>query len=90
METASTQSGVAEKVLHALGSTSGYFTIHRLADVTGSLAPQIEGYVETHPERVRKSWIETDDGQPLYTLNTPFSGIMDAWSAFRYLNAKKF
>jgi hypothetical protein len=81
---------IEQSILDALKHTKGYVTLPRLAEVTGSAPEVVRQYVTTHPEKVRKSQIETDSGEPLYTLNTPLSGLADAWTAFRYINTKKF
>jgi hypothetical protein len=90
MTTMPIQSNFEEGILSALKKSEGYVTIPYLAQVTGSSPQAVEGFVVEHPDRIRKSLIQTDDGKSLFCLNTPLSGIADAWSAFRYLNAKKF
>ncbi|MCE0523485.1 MAG: hypothetical protein LV480_11310 [Methylacidiphilales bacterium] len=90
MTTMPTQPNFEAEIIDALKKSEGYVTVPHLAQVTGSSPQAVEGFIASHPRQVRRSLIETDDGQPLFTLNTPLSGIADAWSAFRHLNAKKF
>lgn len=84
------QNDIAKAISEHLRKSGGYVTINHLAQVTGSAPQAVEQFVIGHPEEVRKSKIETDDGQPLFTLNTPLSGVADAWASFRHANAKKY
>ncbi len=81
---------VGQKIVEALGQSNGYVTVPYLAEKIGSPLPFVREYLREHPEKVRKSSIQTDSGETLYMLNTPLSGIADAWHAFRFANAKKF
>ena len=81
---------IEEAIVRHLKKSGGYMTINHLSHVTGSAPQEVEQFVISHPEKIRKSQIETDDGQPLFTLNTPLSGVADAWTAFRHANAKKY
>lgn len=85
-----TQQEIEQAILDALKHSKGYVTLPHLAQVSGSAPEAVQVYVASHRDKVRKSQIETESGEPLYTLNTPLSGIADAWSAFRYVNSKKF
>lgn len=84
------ENGTEKAILEALQQAKGYVTVPYLAQISGSAPQAVEQYVAGHPEQVRKSRIETEDGQPLYMFNAPLSALADAWSAFRLLNAKKF
>lgn len=77
-------------ILDAMRGVKGYVTVDHLARVTGSLEYDVETFIVENPEIIRKSRIQTDDGQSLFTLNTPLSGLADAWTAFRHVNSKKF
>jgi len=77
-------------ILDALQRAKGYVTVPYLAQVSGSAPQTVQEFVAQHPDKVRKSRIETETGESLYILNAPLSGIADAWHAFRFLNAKKF
>lgn len=77
-------------ILGALKKTKGYATLPYLAQVTGSAPEAVQDYVDSHPDKVRKSSMESENGESLYTLNTALSGLADAWASFRYINSKKF
>lgn len=81
---------IQSAIVDHMKKTGGYITIAHLSQVTGSAPQKIEQFIVEHPETIRKSQIETEDSQPLFTLNTPLSGIADAWNAFRHVNAKKY
>jgi predicted Zn-dependent protease len=84
------EAAVGETIVNTLKNHDGYVTINYLSEKTGSPLQTVQEYVILHPEKVRKSKIQTDSGDTLYTLNTPLSGLADAWQAFRFVNAKKF
>ena len=90
MPTSEAEKIAENPILNALQQAKGYVTLPYLAQVTGSAPEVVQDFVAHHPDKVRKSQIETETGEPLYMFNAPLSGIVDAWSAFRLLNAKKF
>ena len=81
---------LGEIILETLDKSDGYVTVPYLSKITGSSPEIVNGYIAQHPDKIRKSKIETDAGESLYMLNKPLSGIADAWHAFRFANAKKF
>ena len=81
---------IEQAILDALSKSDGYVTPTYLAHVSGSAPEAVNAYLADHPDVIRKSKIETTAGESLYTLNTPLSGIADAWNAFCYVNSKKF
>lgn len=85
-----TQVNVEQIILDALKQKKGYVTVPYLAQISGASPEDVQAYVDQHPKNVRKSQIETDNGESLYTFNAPLSGISDAWTAFRSVNAKKY
>lgn len=85
-----TQNEIEQAILRSMEEERGYVTIPYLAQVTGSAPEAVQQFVHNHPEKIRESRIKTEDGNSLYTLNTPLSGIADAWAAFRFTNSKKY
>lgn len=88
--TAAEEGQVGEIILKTLKDAESYVTVPYLSEKTGQPLDLVSEYVIQHPEQVRKSKMRTDGGEILYTLNTPLSGVADAWQAFRFANAKKF
>lgn len=84
------QQEIEKAVLGVLKNKKGYVTLPYLAQVSGSAQEAVQDYVDSHPDKVRKSNMESENGESLYTLNTALSGLADAWASFRYVNSKKF
>ena len=87
---ATAEAQIEGKLLETLKNAQGYVTIPYLSKKTDSPVESIQECLIEHPEKIRKSKMQTDSGESLYTLNTPLSGIADAWHAYRLANAKKF
>jgi hypothetical protein len=62
-----------------------YYKLNTLSTMTGIAPEVIVNTASLHPELVRKSQIELEDGKPLYILNTPLSGVKDAWATIRHI-----
>lgn len=77
-------------IYEELKRTEGYATIPYLAEKTGIAPEQVLTVAEAHPDKIRKSIIQTESGSPLFTANAPLSGIADYWQAFRALNNSKY
>lgn len=85
------KTAIGERILCALtNKNAGYMSVSRLANATDLSVEQVKAFATANPRRVRKSLIRAPNGEEVYTLNTPLSGISDSWNAFRYLNSKKF
>lgn len=81
---------IGEAILHALRESAGYMSVSRLADTTGLSVEQVRAFAYANPNKVRKSLMRALNGEEVYILNTPLSGLSDSWNAFRHFNAKKF
>ncbi len=81
---------IGEAILHALSESAGYMSASRLADTTGLSVEQVRAFATANPDKVRESLMRALNGEEVYILNTPMSGLSDAWNAFRHFNAKKF
>lgn len=91
MSTVSLRSeAIGESILHALRESAGYMSVSRLANTTGLSVEQIRAFATANPNKVRKSLMRALNGEEVYILNTPLSGLSDSWNAFRHFNAKKF
>lgn len=65
-----------------------YYSLPSMVNMSGLSLDSLKPHLE-HSVEIRKSIITDENNNPLYTLNTPFSGVRDAWNAFRYLNHLK-
>lgn len=81
---------IGEAILRVLSESAGYMSVSRLAKNTGLSVEQVRAFATANPNRVRKSLMRAANGEEVYMLNTPLSGLSDSWNAFRHFNAKKF
>lgn len=78
-----------DRILDVVRNSDGYVTPGYVADQTSLSVSKVTSVLESHPEEIRKSSIETD-GEPVFMPNKPFSFLVDAWNTFRFVNSKKF
>jgi len=84
------ENSIDHAVMAVLESTKGYVSLSGLSRLSGASPDLIQSFVMNHPEKVRTSILRDETGGEVYLLNTKFSGIKDAWNAFRYINSKKY
>ncbi len=79
-----------ESIISALQKAGGYLSASGLAQASGLPSEVVKAVVAAHTDKIRTSKVHTQDGDPVYLLNTPLSGAFDSWNAFRNINALKF
>lgn len=61
-----------------------YYTVGTLHSLSGVSPDVIIQTASLHSEIIRKSLIKDENNQPVYTYNTPLSGVADIWNALRH------
>lgn len=77
-------------VKKAMDGRYSYATLSSIAMATGLNINEVKWVIDSDNDTFRKSIIRTKTGDEVYMLNTRFSGIVDAWRAFRHFNAWKY
>ena len=76
-------------VIQTLQSGHSYYSLGSLSNVTGVAPATLRVSLDSEKKDIRKSIATDSEGNPLYTLNTPLSGITDVWNALRLVNQLK-
>jgi len=83
-------SNIDETIQEILKKSSGYVSLPYMVRETGIEPEQLKKFFSSNTDKFRESKIRTEEGDEVYTLNTPLSGLADSWKAFCNINSKKY
>ena len=72
-----------------LRESSGYASVSYIARQSGLEKNDVNRLLNTNDD-FRKSLIKTKNGEDVYLLNAPLSGLIDLWNTFRFFSTMKY